>query len=558
LSALAPAYRPRRPTETVLYSVVRDYLETFLTHARNSYEAPIPRYVEDELRGYLKCGVFAHGFVRAHCDTCGHDLLVAFSCKARSVCPSCAGRRMANTAANLVDRVLPAVPVRQWVLSLPWELRALAAFKADVLSALARIFVEAIFAHHLKWAKEKGLGEAPSGAVTHVQRFGSSVNLNVHFHVMVLDGVFTRDAVGCPLFHPAPSPTRAELDEVVRQVHRRAVAWLTRKGHAVASAEARSQDAPAQTSLDACAAIAMGRGTVRAIRDAPETEQRGASGLEAPPVDEGAVEHAGFNLHASVAVAAGDDLGRERLMRYGARPPLALDRLRRLPGGRIGYRIKKLRDGRAKHRVMTPLEFLARLAAIVPPPRYPLLRYHGVLGPRSAWRRDVVPRAPPSRPCEQRPPTKGRDAESKTNGASDRTGPTARRSGSSRGCAPPMPPASVADTGAAFDRGSDSGASPAKAVLLAPNVLGTKHWSRLLGGSLYASSPRLDWATLLRRSFDVDVLRCAGCGSRLRVLGEVTEPALVGLVLESLGLPHDAPCAARARDPTELMGADAD
>ncbi len=121
-----------------------------------------------------------------------------------------------------------------------------------------------------------------------------------------------------------------------------------------------------------------------------------------------------------------------------------------------------------------------------------------------------------------------------------------------------MPPASVADTGAAFDRGSDSGASPAKAVLLAPNVLGTKHWSRLLGGSLYASSPRLDWATLLRRSFDVDVLRCAGCGSRLRVLGEVTEPALVGLVLESLGLPHDAPCAARARDPTELMGADAD
>jgi hypothetical protein len=148
LSALAAAYRPRRPTETVLYAVVRDWLETFLAHARESYEAPLPRYVEDELRGYLKCGVFAHGFVRAHCDSCGHDLLVAFSCKARSVCPSCTGRRMANTAAHLVDRVLPAVPVRQWVLSLPWELRALAAFKADVLSALARIFVEAIFARH--------------------------------------------------------------------------------------------------------------------------------------------------------------------------------------------------------------------------------------------------------------------------------------------------------------------------------------------------------------------------------------------------------------------------
>jgi hypothetical protein len=168
--------------------------------------------------------------------------------------------------------------VRQWVLSLPWELRALAAFKADVLSALARIFVEAIFARHRRWAKEKGLGEAPSGAVTHVQRFGSSINLNVHFHVMVLDGVFSRDAHGRPLFYSAQPPTRAELDEVVRQVRRRAVAWLTRKGHAGASSEARSQDAPVQTSLDACAAVAMGRGAVRAIRSraplAPDSASR--------------------------------------------------------------------------------------------------------------------------------------------------------------------------------------------------------------------------------------------------------------------------------------------
>lgn len=138
MGALGPAYRPRRPTETVLYAVVRDWLETFLAHARETYESPIPRYVEQELRGYLRCGVFAHGFVRAHCDACGHDLLVGFSCKARAVCPSCAGRRRANVAAHLVDRVLPAVPMRQWVLSLPFELRRVAACRADVLAALSR------------------------------------------------------------------------------------------------------------------------------------------------------------------------------------------------------------------------------------------------------------------------------------------------------------------------------------------------------------------------------------------------------------------------------------
>jgi len=50
--------------------------------------------------------VFSQGFSRAHCDTCGHDLLVAFSCHGRSICPSCCGRRMANVAAHLVENVL--------------------------------------------------------------------------------------------------------------------------------------------------------------------------------------------------------------------------------------------------------------------------------------------------------------------------------------------------------------------------------------------------------------------------------------------------------------------
>ena len=148
MAALAPAYRPRRPTETVLYGVVRDHLETFLAHARETYDAPLPRYVEQELRAYLRCGVFSHGFVHCRCEVCGHDLLVAFSCKRRGMCPSCAGRRMCDLAARLVDRVVPCVPVRQWVLSLPFELRGLAAFRADVLRAFVRIFIESVFARY--------------------------------------------------------------------------------------------------------------------------------------------------------------------------------------------------------------------------------------------------------------------------------------------------------------------------------------------------------------------------------------------------------------------------
>jgi len=118
VATLAPAYAPRRPTETVLYGVVLSQLETFLAHTRETYAKPLPRYVEHEFRSYLKCGVFAHGFVKCRCESCGHDLLVAYSCKVRGICPSCSSRRMANGAAHLVDRVVPDVPLRQFVLSL--------------------------------------------------------------------------------------------------------------------------------------------------------------------------------------------------------------------------------------------------------------------------------------------------------------------------------------------------------------------------------------------------------------------------------------------------------
>ena len=207
MAVLAPAYAPRRPTDTVLYGLVRQHLESFLAYAREHYDRGLPPYVENELRAYLKCGVFSEGFIRARCDACGHDLLVAFSCKSRTVCPSCTGRRMANTASAIVDRVLPDVPVRQYVLTLPYELRKLAAFKAQVLTAIGRIAVDAIFARYRAHAKRLGVEDGQCGAINFVQRFGS-LNLHVHFHIALLDGVFIRDPDAGVVFHSAAPPTR--------------------------------------------------------------------------------------------------------------------------------------------------------------------------------------------------------------------------------------------------------------------------------------------------------------------------------------------------------------
>ena len=171
------AYTPRAPTESVLFRLVREHLGSFLAHVEESYAGPLPRYVLDAFRGFLACGELERGFVFARCDPCEHDALVGLSCKKRGLCPSCGARRMHNEAAHLVDRVLPNAPIRQWVLSLPWELRGLAATKPDVLTALGRIFAEELARVTKRLA---GVAGAETGAVSFPQRFGSTLNLHDH------------------------------------------------------------------------------------------------------------------------------------------------------------------------------------------------------------------------------------------------------------------------------------------------------------------------------------------------------------------------------------------
>src|SRR5262245_57356532 len=148
---------------------------------------------------FLACGILAHGFLRLCCSECGHEKLVAFSCKRRGFCPSCGARRMAETAAHLVDCVIPPVAVRQWVLSLPIPLRLLFAAQPQLLAPLLHVIHRVIAGFLVKRAGFT-LSRADTGVVTLIQRFGSAANLNIHLHCLVLDGVcLNRD--GVPLFH---------------------------------------------------------------------------------------------------------------------------------------------------------------------------------------------------------------------------------------------------------------------------------------------------------------------------------------------------------------------
>jgi len=126
------------------------------------------------------------------CEDCGLPRLVAFTCAGRGFCPTCLGRRMNQTTQNLLAHVVPAQPLRQWVLSLPYALRAPLAYEPGLMSVVARVFEDSL----LRWYERRlapGDRAAQGGLLTVIQRSSGDMRLNPHLHVVALDGVYVAD-----------------------------------------------------------------------------------------------------------------------------------------------------------------------------------------------------------------------------------------------------------------------------------------------------------------------------------------------------------------------------
>ena len=152
MGCVAPVYRPRDAEHTVLHQVIALHLEAFLDAVAEAGDGVgLPQFVEREFREFLLCGVFEAGVARFQCEGCAREHLVPFSCKGRAWCPSCGGRRMTERAAHLVDAVLPWVPVRQWVLTMPYRLRYQMAWNHGLSRAVLRVYTRVllgVYARH--------------------------------------------------------------------------------------------------------------------------------------------------------------------------------------------------------------------------------------------------------------------------------------------------------------------------------------------------------------------------------------------------------------------------
>jgi hypothetical protein len=412
--------------------VVNRHLDSFAREARG-----LPAFARAELERYLGCGVLANGFARVRCDGCGFERLVGFSCKGLGVCPSCGARRMAETAAVLADELLPRVAYRQWVLTVPHRVRYLLARRPELVTLVLGCFLRVVQG----WLRRRaGRARGAGGAVTFVQRFGDALNLHVHFHALLPDGVWS-EVDGALVFHSVEPPTDAEVGRVCATVGRRVTRLLRRRG----LLDGEDEPPDVLGSLQAKAILAA-----LVLHQPGEPELGGKRRCAAQD---------GYSVHANTAIAANDREGLERLCRYGARPSLSLERMRWREDGTVGYRLKRV-IGQTGELVLTPQELMARLVTLVPPPRAHLVRYHGVFAPNARLRPRVVlvPRPAPEAPPEVASP-----------------------------------------------RG------------------------------------RIDWAGLLKRVFQVDVLECVRCPGRLRVLAYLTDRAAVRQILGHLGLPMDPP-----------------
>ena len=335
---------------------------------------------------YVKCGQLGHGFVRFHCPGCKTDQLVAFSCKIRGLCPSCDGKRMTEEAAHWVDAVIPQVPIRQWVLTLPYALRYLLAWNLPARTVVLNAFMRAITRHYRQRAKREGIELGQIGAISVCQRFNSALDLDLHWHVLVADGLW-HDSCGHKHFWLAPPLKDHEVAGVLEDAQQRILRQMRRFGWD----DNLPPDTDALETKNPVLATCM-RGAMSEARLKERKPLMREKGLHAVPRPSGrnCCHLDGFSLHANTRVASLDRKRLEQLSKYLCRPAISAERLELLPDNQVRVKLKTpWRDGTESVRYSWD-QFLLRLAAIIPLPRRPAVIYFGAFAPNAKWRSQVV------------------------------------------------------------------------------------------------------------------------------------------------------------------------
>ena len=302
-----------------------------------------------------------------------------------------------RASAHLLDEVFPHKPLRQWVLSFPFPLRFLLAKEPKLIGDVLAVVNRALSTYLIKKAGLTKKSGAKTGSVSFIQHFGGSLNLNIHFHMMYLDGVYTFEQKKVK-FHFLTPPSLSELNNLLKTIAQRIIKLLEKRGLIIKDegVEDKFLDLKANEPMDHIHSssityrIALGKYKGRkalSLKSIPNNAKQKQE-KEHPFLS----RYFGFSLHAGISCKSHERKKREHICRYISRPSLSEERLSVNANGQVIYKLKTPYQNGTTHIVLSPLDFLSRLSSLVPRPRVHLTRFHGVFAPHFKYRSLIIPK----------------------------------------------------------------------------------------------------------------------------------------------------------------------
>ncbi len=260
------------------------------------------------------------------------------------------------------------------------------------------IITKALASYYENKAQDLGLKNPQSGSISFVQMCGTALNLNPHYHIIAVDGVWFMNSAGVLAYRNIDEPIDAELNAVIATAKDNVVAYLQMIG--IIDYEHHWIDVSEEEALGKGIDLAeiqqasiYGQtlfGPARRVKVQEIAKGFGLAGEKPRKRSRLCVEQNGFTLHAATCVRAHDTEGRQRLIGYVTRPPIANERLSSTVDGMIHYVFKRAYSDGTNAITLHPLDFLARIAAMIPPPWVNLIRYNGVFAPAAKIRDQVI------------------------------------------------------------------------------------------------------------------------------------------------------------------------
>ena len=402
-AAMTQVVPSHAPQGTAVLAVVQAHFEAWLVFRRNDGR-PIPKYVERAFWRYLECGDPAAGYTVFGCDEDDYSRSFARCCRGRGFCCFCLTYRQRERGRHLMESVIGAIPVRQWVECFPPALRYVLCYDNRLLRAGFAALAQAVFEFQVGQAVELWeVGDDaihPAGVLVH-HRASATLEANHHFHGIFVDGVFV-EVGGQVEFRQLPGPT----DEQVAGV----------------AFEACLKFCEALSGLGFWVTTGRSSGTIEGILSLPNGAPCRAKffGQAARDADGGVAPQEGayaFHVYVGPSVRADGGPQLERLVHYILAPPFRDEQVTVNREGKVQLRLKRPRHDGTTLVTLTPYEFLDRLADLVPRPNLNTVRYFGAYAPRTPVRKRVVAVAM-TRPS----PARGKDEPDRCQDAAAVTG----------------------------------------------------------------------------------------------------------------------------------------